>query len=278
VKQFQRRAVALMIYGLLGLYFAWFLSPILLGVFASFRETATELTKIEEPTGFGVFTLRHYSQFFQDPNLPNYLKNSFLLAGLTSLCTTILVSLGGYSLSRLHLPGRDGILTLVFSSRMFPFMLILLPVFTIFLNLGLVKTLLGFVLAHIALAVPFTLWIAKVCFDQIPRELEEAALLDGCNRFAVLHKITLPLAAPGIVVVAFYAFTISWGDYMIVSLLLQSQNLATLPVSLAAIINSGQASWGMILAVTTVSMIPPMFFFAFVQRWFNTSISIQVMK
>ena len=266
------------VYTLLALCFIFFLTPIVWGLFSSFHlieslspKRLIELIKPEN------FTLEHYLYFLRDPNLLHYLKNSFLIAGLSSFCTVALASLGGYGLSRFVLPGREAILTTVFSSRMFPFVLILIPVYFVFYGLRLVDTFLGVILAHIAISIPFTLWIAKAYFDKIPKELEEAALLDGCSRLGALWRVILPLAAPGIIVIAFYAFMISWGDYLMISLLASSSKVATLPFGLAALKGRSEM-WGAILAMTSFSVTPPILLFAFINRWFITGLSTGALK
>jgi ABC-type glycerol-3-phosphate transport system permease component len=267
-----------MVYAVLGIYLAWLVIPILWGILSSFREGGASL--FEEGflrIRFEDFTLRHYEYVLKDPYLLHFFQNSLYLAGLSSLCTTALASLGGYGLSRFQLRGKEALLTTIFSSRMFPFALLLLPIFVIFFALKLVDTYWGVLLAHIVLAIPFAIWVAKACFDKIPRELEEAALTDGCSRLLALRKIFLPLATPGVVVIAFYAFAISWGDYLMVSLLTSSQKTQTLPISLANLIQ-GTAPWETILVMTVFSIIPPILFFASIQRWFVSGLSTGVMK
>jgi len=254
----KRTGVALAVYFCLGLYFILLWGPILWGVNASLQEN-------------GTFTLQRYLDFEKDPKLKSNLQNSLLVATVTTLGTVLVATLGGYGLSRFSLPGRTALLTTVFSSRMFPFILIVIPIFLVFSQLSLVGTYLGVILAHITLGVPFTLWVAKAYFDNVPRELEEAAMLDGCGRWTLLRKIILPLAAPGIALIAFYAFTISWGDYLMVSWLSQ-EHVNTLPFKLQERLQERYPPWESILAITTLLMIPPTLFFALVQRWFVTAL------
>lgn len=250
---------------MLGLFFFLLWGPILWGVNASLHEGE-------------LFTLQRYFAFGEDPDLRFLLQNSLLIAAVATIGTVLLATLGGYGLSRFSLPGGATLLTTVFSSRMFPFILIAIPIFLVFSQLNLTDTYHGVILAHITLAAPFTLWVAKAYFDKIPRELEEAAMLDGCGRWMLLRKIILPLAAPRMAVIAFYAFTISWGDYLMISWLSHSHTVETLPFELQALLRKRDPQWETILAMTVLLMIPPTIFFALVQRWLATALGARTTK
>jgi len=144
--------------------------------------------------------------------------------------------------------------------------LILIPFYVLMTNLGLVDTRVGLILTHTSITLPFGLWMLTGYFNAIPRELDQAASIDGCSRLGVLFRIIYPIAAPGLVVAGFFAFVVSWGDYLFVSILSQSQGTQTLPIALQTFMSSLQVKWGMITAGTVVAIVPTIVFFSIVQR------------
>jgi ABC-type glycerol-3-phosphate transport system permease component len=133
-------------------------------------------------------------------------------------------------------------------------------------NLGLVDSHIGLILTHTSITLPFALWMLTGYFKAIPQELDQAALIDGCSRLGVLFRIIYPVALPGLVVAGFFAFVVSWGDYLFVSILSQSNETQTLPIGLQAFMQSLQVRWGLITAGTVIAIVPTVLFFAAVQR------------
>jgi len=150
--------------------------------------------------------------------------------------------------------------------QFFPYVLILIPFYVLMSNLGLVDSHLGLILTHTSITLPFVLWMLTGYFNAIPRDLDQAALIDGCSRLGVLFRIIYPIAIPGMVVAGFFAFVVSWGDYLFVSILSQSQETQTLPVGLQTFMSSLQVKWGLITAGTVIAIVPTIVFFAIVQR------------
>ncbi len=175
------------------------------------------------------FTLENYRKILAVSAFSKTIANSFKIATGVTFVTMLLATIGGYGLSRYQVRGRDFFILGIFSSQMFPPVLILLPLYTWLLQLGFVDTYPGIILAQTMLSLPFTVWMLKGYFDNTPRELDEAARIDGCSTFGILLRVIFPIAAPGILVAAFFAFMVSWGDYLIVSVLAQSNATATLP-------------------------------------------------
>jgi ABC-type glycerol-3-phosphate transport system permease component len=161
---------------------------------------------------------------------------------------------------------------------MFPPVLILLPLYTWLLHLGFVDTYLGIILAQTMLSLPFTVWMLKGYFDNTPKELDEAARIDGCSTFGILFRIIFPIAAPGILVAAFFAFMVSWGDYLIVSVLAQSNATATMPFSLARISSSLHVKWGDVAAAAVMTIVPTLILFALVQKWLVEGLTAGAVK
>jgi multiple sugar transport system permease protein len=211
-------------------------------------------------------TFVNYFEVFAINNVFRFLANSFFIATSVMLLVVLLGSLGAYALSRFSLRGKKWLMMSTLLPQFFPYVLILIPFYVLMSNLGLVDTHIGLILTHTSITLPFAIWMLTGYFNAIPQELDQAALIDGCSRLGVLFRIIYPTALPGLVVAGFFAFVVSWGDYLFVSILSQSEGTQTLPIALQSFMNSLQVKWGMITAGTVVAILPTILFFSLVQR------------
>jgi multiple sugar transport system permease protein len=207
-----------------------------------------------------------YFEVFAINNVFIFLANSVVIATSVMLLVVIFGSLGAYALSRFTLRGKSLLMMSTLLPQFFPYVLILIPFYVLMSNLGLVDTHIGLILTHTSITLPFAIWMLTGYFNAIPKELDQAALIDGCSRLGVLFRIIYPTALPGLVVAGFFAFVVSWGDYLFVSILSQSETTQTLPIALQSFMNSLQVKWGMITAGTVVAIVPTILFFSLVQR------------
>lgn len=253
------------IYGGLFITFLFLLLPIVWLVFSSFRSNDSIQAGNLWPAP-GDFTLTNYTEVFQINGLVGFLVNSVVIATATTLLVVFLGSLAAYGLSRFALRGKQLFMTAALLPQFFPYVLILIPFYVLMSNLGLVDTHVGLILTHTSITLPFGLWMLTGYFNAIPRELDQAAAIDGCSRLGVLFRIIYPIAVPGLVVAGFFAFVVSWGDYLFVSILSQSTGTQTLPIALQTFMSSLQVKWGMITAGTVVAIVPTIVFFSIVQR------------
>jgi ABC-type glycerol-3-phosphate transport system permease component len=238
----------------LGIFYLFLLIPILWLVLSSFRnsdsiESGRLLPALAE------LTFQNYVETFQISNFATYLINSFVIACCVTVLTVLFGSLGAYALSRFAL-----------LPQFFPYVLVLIPFYILMSNLNLVDTHIGLILTHASLTLPFGLWMLTGYFNAIPRELDQAALIDGCSRLGVLFRILYPVAVPGLVVAGFFAFVVSWGDYLFVSILSQTNETQTLPIGLQTFMSSLEVKWGLITAGTVLAIVPTVIFFSIVQR------------
>jgi ABC-type glycerol-3-phosphate transport system permease component len=253
------------IYGGLFIFYAFLLLPIAWLVLSSLRnsdsiQSGRLIPYPSELTG------SNYVEAFRISNLIICLGNSFLIAISVMLLVVFIGSLGAYALSRCQLRGKNTFMMLALMPQFFPYVLILIPFYVLMSNLGLVDSHLGLILTHTSITLPFVLWMLTGYFNAIPRDLDQAALIDGCSRLGVLFRIIYPIAIPGMVVAGFFAFVVSWGDYLFVSILSQSQETQTLPIGLQTFMSSLQVKWGLITAGTVIAIVPTIVFFAIVQR------------
>jgi ABC-type glycerol-3-phosphate transport system permease component len=261
----RRRLYYLAVYGGLTVFFTFLLLPIGWLVLSSCR-TSDSINSGRLLPSWNDFTLFNYFEAFQISNFSTYVTNSFVIATTVMLLVVFLSSLGAYALSRFSLRGKRYFLLTALLPQFFPYVLVLIPFFVLMSNLGLVDTHAGIIITHVSIALPFCLWMLTGYFNGIPKELDQAALIDGCSRLGVLFRILYPVALPGMVVTGFFAFVVSWGDYLFVSILSQSQATQTLPMGLQTFLNSLQVKWGLITAGTVIAIVPTIVFFSIVQR------------
>lgn len=249
----------------LAMFYLCLLLPIAWLVLSSFRNSDSIQSGRLLPA-WSELTFQNYLETFQISNFITYLVNSFVIAFSVMVLTVFLGSLGAYALSRFTLKGKRLFMMAALLPQFFPYVLVLIPFYVLMSNLNLVDSHLGLILTHTSITLPFALWMLTGYFNAIPRELDQAALIDGCSRFGVLFRILYPVAIPGLVVAGFFAFVVSWGDYLFVSILSQSNQTQTLPIGLQTFMSSLQVRWGLITAGTVLAIIPTVVFFSIVQR------------
>jgi multiple sugar transport system permease protein len=213
-------------------------------------------------------TLENYRIAFTENGLVRAAFNSFKVAVATSLLTIVMGLPAAYVLAR-----RPGILTRIglgwiLLSQMFPLILIIIPLFLLLQDLHLTDTHAGLVLVYNVWALPFVLWMLFSYVRGIPRELEEAAAIDGATRFQILRGIIAPLLAPGIVVTALFAFITSWNEFFFALVVIQSPELPTLPLRIAQFVGiEGIVRVGPLAASALLATLPSLIIFVFIQRW-----------
>lgn len=224
------------------------------------------------------FTLRHFEKLLGASDFPRYLLNSLLVGLGSTVITVVLAVLAAYGFYRLRFPGRDLLFRAVLVAYAFPGILILIPLYGMMSQLGLIDTLLALVIVNVTFAAPFAIWMMRAFFAGIPVELEDAARVDGASYAVILVRIMVPLSAPGIASVAIFAFIASWTEYLFASVLIQSDANRTIPVGFAGIIGQYQIDWGLLLAGATLATVPVVVLFGIVGRWFIAGLTAGAVK
>ena len=201
-------------------------------------------------------------------DFPLFLFNSLKVSLATSAACIVVSSLGGYGLARYKYPGRNMLTQAMLFIYVFPTVLVLIPIYKIFLDTRLLDKHIGLVIIYSALAAPFCTWLLAAFFKTIPIELEEAASIDGASKVGIFLKITFPLASSGIVTIAVYSFVIAWGEYMFASILLSSNANKTATLGLANLTAEQYIEWGPLLAGSILIMLPVVILFFPVARKF----------
>lgn len=215
-------------------------------------------------------TLENYTSFFfpsgtravvgsraAEQILPS-MANSLIAAGATAVINVVLGSLAGYSLARIRFPGQRSLLMLYIGTRMVPGVALIVPLYLTVKTYGLLDSLGALIVTYLTFTLPFTIWLMKNYFQSIPRELEEAALVDGCRWPQMVMRVLLPAAAPGLVAAAMFAFMTAWNDYLFAVILTSTINSKTLPVVVAGFATDVTTERTLMAASGVLAVIPPL--------------------
>lgn len=211
-------------------------------------------------------TFDNYITLWRRSGYPHLLLNSAIVMVITVAMSLTIGTVAAYSISRYRFRGRNGLMVFYLIIRMFPFTLLLIPLFIILRNLGLFDTHLGLALTYTTFLMPLCVWMLKGFFDGIPPDLEEASRVDGSTRLGALVRIVLPLARPGIAATTVFIAIGSWNEYVWALLLTTANGARTWPVGLQLMVGEFQMPWGVLSASGIISIIPVIIGFAIVQR------------
>ena len=212
------------------------------------------------------FTWEHFIAITQGESFWLWTRNSLTVSLGTTLLGLSFAVPAGYAFSRFNFSGRKPAMFSFMLIQMFPGVIILVPYFMVMKTLGLLNTSLGLILAYSVTALPLCVWMLKGFFDTVPRELEEAALLDGCSQVQVFRKIVLPLSLPALGVTALFSFLAAWNEYLLAMVFNTSSDKYTLPVGLASMIPANNQLWGDFAAASVLVSIPVVVLFVLFQK------------
>lgn len=204
------------------------------------------------------------------------LKNSFVVAIAVTMVDIVLGALAGFTFARRRFRFKNTSYNFILGSRLLPAMAIAIPYYVIVQSLGLLDTYLALILVYLALTLPFTVWFLTLYFSGIPKEIEEAAMIDGCDSLQALVKVVLPMALPGLVAAAAFAFMTSYNEFLFARLLTQWINTQTGPVIIASVSGNPDASYTLISVCITLAIIPPLFLAVTMRRWLTEGLSSSV--
>jgi len=213
-------------------------------------------------------SLHFYDIAVREAPILLWTRNSLVVVLGTIILTMPLAVLAAYGLTRFEVPGRRLVARFILLLYMFPSVLLLVPLFVMFARLGLVNSLVGLIFAQATFALPFSIWYLSAYMRGIPKELDDAGLLDGCNRLTLLWHILLPVMLPGVAATAAFVFMFSWNEFAFAVTLIQSANLRTLPLGVASYFSVQGVSWGVVLATSVLMSLPVVIMIQFAQRYF----------
>jgi len=223
-------------------------------------------------------TLESYRKVLFDSNVPRYFLNSVVISlGSTGLALGLAI-FASYGFARFEFAGKRASQAFVLVAQLLPTSAIIVPLFITLRLLGLVNTYLGLILVYMILTLPLSVWMLTSYFRAIPVELEEAAIIDGASRTAVLFRVTLPLSLPGVVAVIVYAFVTTWNEFIFALVFAQDSRVKTLPIGIAEFTGEFNTDWGAVMAASLVMTLPIVLLFFGMQRLFVGGLTAGAVK
>ena len=248
---------------------AWAMSS----AFKSDREILTGLSFFPEQP-----TLANFDFVLRSTDFTSWLRNSLLVAFGTTSLALIVGTVAGYAMSRWRFRGRALYGNTLLVVQMFPGVMLAIPLYLLLSDYGLIDTLWALLLTYLTFALAFSVWMLKGYFDAIPREIEEAALIDGANRLQIIWRIVLPLAGPGIATVAVFTFLLAWNEFFFAYVFLASEDKYTLSIGMYSFVQEFTTQWGNIMAAGTLTSLPVLVFFFALQRALTRGLISGAMK
>lgn len=255
---------------------AFSLLPFLLFVSSAFK-TQAQVTAIP-PQWWPDFSFSFFRSAVVRYEVLHYLKNSIIVAGSTTLITISFATISGYALSRLDRRMGRIMLMAILACAMFPQIAIAGPIWRFLRALGWLNTYQGLILPYVALTLPLAIWILTVFFREMPQELEDAALVDGCTRMGALFRVILPLSAPGLFTASILCFIYAWNEFFLALLVMTDPAVQTMPVGIALFQGEYTVPWGEIAAASFITTAPLVLMVLLFQRRIVTGLSAGAIK
>ena len=242
----------------------------------------TEVDQFASPPKWIGFTptLQHYYDAFVARSFGEYLITSAIVALVSTACALVIGTLAAYALTRFRLPyNLDRKLSLwILSTRMFPAIVTAVPLFLMMRDLRLLNTKASLIIVYTAFNLPFVVWMMRGFFAEVPRDLEEAALVDGDSRLGALVRVVLPLVSPGLAATAVFCLIVSWNEFLFALVLTQTDAAMTLPVGIAGRVTQYEIKWGVMSAAGAMAMMPILIFALAMQRYLVRGLSLGAVK
>jgi multiple sugar transport system permease protein len=213
------------------------------------------------------WTLEQYQTLLTKTSFLIWFRNTVIVATVSTAISVFMAALAAYALARLKFTGAGAITTLLLITYLLPASLLFIPLYKILTDLGVINTHAALILTYPTFLMPFATWVMMGYFRSIPVELEEAALIDGANRFSAFWRITLPLAAPALLSVTLFAFTNAWNEFLFAFVFITSENLKTLPVGLQLLVFGDIYPWGQLMAASLLMAVPVVCVYIYAQRF-----------
>lgn len=222
-------------------------------------------------------TLDNYRDLFNSYQMAAFLRNSIIVALLSTAISMLFGCFCGYGLARYSFSRKKDLSFWLLSIRMAPPIAISIPFYLLWRQIGLYDTYLGLALIYVTNQMPFVIWFMRTFFEEIPTEVEEAALIDGASRLTAFRRISMKLALPGIAATAIFCIILSWNEFMF-ALLLTGRNTKTLPVVSTTFVSDMGIQWGQLCAMSTIIMIPLLIFAMFMQKYLISGLTFGAVK
>ena len=208
-----------------------------------------------------------YTRLLSDSGFLTNAKNSVIISTGATVLSIAVSAIAAYGLTRFTFPGSKAFSTSILYAYTFAPIVIVVPLYGMFRDIGLINTYGGMILAYASFGVPFSLWLLRPFFSSIPKEMEEAAFIDGANRIKSAWYVIFPQATPGIIAVSVFTFLLAWEDYLFARVLITETSMKTLPVALYDLYNASLQDWPLLMAAATLVSLPVLLAFLFLQKY-----------
>lgn len=252
-------------YALLGAIALAMLLPLIWLISTAFKSPTENIFQIPPQFWPAEPTLNNFIQVWRTNPFGRYFVNSIVVAGLTVILNLVFCALAAYPLARLSFQGRDTIFSLIVSTIMIPFQIVMIPLYILTVQLGLQNTYFGVIFPSIASA--FGIFLLRQAFQGVPKELEEAARMDGCSELGIWWSVILPSVRPALATLAIFVFIGSWSDFLWPLIVLTDEHYFTLPLGVQRLAGSFSLDWRLIAAGSVISIAPVILFFVALQRY-----------
>jgi multiple sugar transport system permease protein len=223
-------------------------------------------------------TLANFYFVLLKSTFPTFFLNSVMVSLGTAAVVTVLAAGAGYAFSRFRFPGRYALMFVLLLTQMFPLVMLIAPIYRLMAPLGLTDNLLGLIIVYTAFNTPFASFLMQSFFDGIPKDLEEAAMIDGCTRLMALRRVILPLTLPGLGATLGFVFTAAWSELLFALMLINSDSQKTFAVGLLTFVTKFSVDWGQMMAASVLALIPAVLFFVFIQRYLVQGLTAGAVK
>jgi len=224
------------------------------------------------------WTLSAFTTLLVERPFARYFLNSLIVSTGSTLLSVTLAALAAYGFTRFHIRGASALIIFLLFTKMLPETLLIIPYFRLMSELGLINSYFALILAYSSFALPFSVWMLIGFFRSIPREIDEAAIVDGATRLLVFWRVILPLARPGLVAVALFTFLISWNAYVWALVLTTDPSMFVLSVGIANMVGEYRVQWNELMAAAVIAALPVMILFAFLERHLVSAITAGAVK
>ena len=263
--KFRRRMAATAGIGFLVFYLVVSLFPIFWIVISSVKRSVDTLAM--PPVWWFQPTLNAYLQVFVFENYGRYFFNTAVIALSATVISLAVGSMAAYVIDRYHFRFSDVIAYALLATRMIFPIVYAIPLFLLYRDLNLLDTHIGLVIAYTTFSLPYAVWIMAGFFAAVPREVDEAAMVDGCSRFGAFYRVILPLTAPGLAAASIFILLLAWNEFLFALVLAGGGTAKTLPVAAAQLIGQREIQWNELCAVSTATIVPLLIFFGVVHKY-----------
>ena len=223
-------------------------------------------------------TFENFSTVLSATDFPRYFLNSVIVSLSTAALVTVIATLAGYAMSRFTFRGKAALAIMLLLTQTFPLVMVIPPIYRMMGQVGLINSLTGLIIIYTAFNTAFATFLMQSFFDGIPKDLEEAAMIDGCTRAQAMRRIIVPLTLPGMGATLGFVFTAAWSELLFALMLISSDDKKTFAVGLLTYIGKFAVDWGQMMAASVLALIPVCIFFGFLQHYLVTGLTAGAVK